>query len=46
LVIREPIVWMMRQPPDSVPRPMAAWASSTTQNGIIILPAGSVTMYR
>ena len=33
-VIFEPIVWMMRQPPDSVPSPMAAWAASTTQNGM------------
>ena len=34
LVIFDPIVWMMRQPPDSVPRPMAACAASTTQNGM------------
>ena len=33
-VIFDPIVWMMRQPPDSVPSAIAAWAASTTQNGM------------
>ena len=33
LVMREPIVFTMRQPPVSVPRPMAVWAASTTQIG-------------
>ena len=28
-----PIVRTMRQPPKAVPRPMAAWQISTTQNG-------------
>ena len=28
-----PIVFTMRQPPNRVPRPMAAWQRSTTQNG-------------
>ncbi len=32
-VMRDPIVWMIRHPPDSVPRPMAACAISITQNG-------------
>src|ERR1700730_6678837 len=32
-VILEPIVCTMRQPPNSVPRPMAAWQVITTQNG-------------
>ncbi len=32
-VMREPMVWMMRQPPNRVPSPMAAWQASTTQNG-------------
>ena len=32
-VILEPIVFTMRQPPVSVPRPMAVWADSTTQSG-------------
>ena len=35
LVIFDPIVWMMRQPPASVPRPIAACAARTTQNGIV-----------
>jgi len=34
LVIFDPIVWMMRQPPASVPSPIAACAASTTQNGM------------
>src|SRR6266705_2780007 len=34
LVIFEPIVWMMRQPPDSVPRPMAVCAARITHTGI------------
>ena len=34
LVIFEPIVWMMRQPPDNVPSAIAACAESTTQIGI------------
>src|SRR5438309_8429609 len=33
-VIFEPIVWTMRQPPDSVPKAMAAWAARTTYKGI------------
>ena len=33
LVIRMPIVRTMRHPPESVPRPIAAWQASTTQNG-------------
>ena len=33
-VIFEPIVWMIRQPPASVPRPMAACAERITQNGM------------
>ena len=32
-VIFEPMVWTIRQPPISVPRPMAAWQLSTTQSG-------------
>ncbi len=32
-VIFVPMVRMMRQPPNSVPRPMAAWQLSTTQIG-------------
>jgi hypothetical protein len=32
-VMREPIVCTMRQPPNSVPSPIAAWQASTTQNG-------------
>ena len=32
-VIFVPIVRTMRQPPESVPRPMARCAASTTQNG-------------
>ena len=36
-VIFDPIVWMMRQPPDSVPSAIAACAASTTQNGIVEL---------
>ena len=32
-VIFEPIVFTMRQPPVSVPRPMAVWADSTTHSG-------------
>src|SRR5437867_8195823 len=33
-VIRWPIVRTIRQPPESVPRPMAAWAIKITQNGM------------
>ena len=33
-VIFIPIVLTIRQPPDNVPSPMAAWAISTTQKGI------------
>lgn len=33
VVMRMPIVRTMRQPPMSVPRPMAAWHRSTIQNG-------------
>ena len=32
-VIFEPIVWTIRQPPNSVPSAIAAWQDSTTQNG-------------
>ena len=32
-VIFEPIVFTIRQPPVSVPRPIAVWAASTTQSG-------------
>ena len=32
-VILLPIVWTMRQPPRSVPSPIAAWQARTTQNG-------------
>ena len=32
-VIFEPMVFTMRQPPISVPSPIAAWHASTTQNG-------------
>ena len=32
-VIFEPMVWTMRQPPNSVPSAIAAWQVSTTQNG-------------
>ena len=32
-VIRIPIVFTIRQPPNSVPSPIAAWHASTTQNG-------------
>src|SRR5262249_58961333 len=33
LLMRMPIVLTIRQPPDRVPRPMAAWAAMITQNG-------------
>src|SRR6476620_10486430 len=33
LVIRRPMVRTIRQPPIKVPRPIAAWHDSTTQNG-------------
>ena len=45
-VMRDPMVWTMRQPPDKVPRPMAAWASKTIQNGMANFPIGSLTRYR
>ena len=32
-VILEPMVFTMRQPPNSVPSPIAAWQVITTQNG-------------
>ena len=32
-VIREPMVWTMRQPPNSVPSASIAWQAITTQNG-------------
>ncbi len=32
-VIFDPMVWTMRQPPNRVPSPMAAWQVITTQNG-------------
>src|SRR4029453_16130809 len=32
-VIFEPFVWTIRQPPKSVPSPIAAWQVITTQNG-------------
>lgn len=34
-VIFDPMVWMMRHPPASVPRVMAACAAITTQNGMV-----------
>src|SRR5205814_9851153 len=34
LVIFDPIVWTIRQPPDNVPSAMAAWANKTTYSGI------------
>src|SRR5436305_10096749 len=34
-VIFEPIVWMIRQPPDSVPRPIAVCAERITHIGIV-----------
>src|SRR5688500_15752412 len=34
LVIRVPIVWTMRQPPDNVPKAIAACAAKTTDVGI------------
>ena len=46
LVMRDPIVWMIRHPPDSVPRPIAAWAASTIQNGMNIFPSASTTAAR
>src|SRR5579875_3382803 len=33
LVMREPMVWTMRQPPESVPRPIAVAATAMTQSG-------------
>ena len=45
-VIRDPIVWMMRQPPNSVPSEMAAYAAISTQNGmwnVSMYPAVSST---
>ena len=33
-VIFDPIVWMMRHPPDRVPSPIAACAARMTQNGM------------
>src|SRR2546422_6057638 len=33
LVIREPMVWTIRHPPNRVPRPMAVCADSTTHSG-------------
>ena len=37
--MRDPIVWMIRQPPDSVPSAIAACAAMMTQNGIGSLPS-------
>src|SRR4051812_40632802 len=34
-VIFDPIVWMIRQPPLSVPSAIAAWAERTTHSGIV-----------
>src|SRR5436190_21584156 len=34
LVIFDPIVWMMRQPPESVPAEIALYASISTQEGM------------
>src|SRR6185312_16017278 len=34
LVIRDPMVWMIRQPPDSVPRAIAACAAMMIQKGM------------
>lgn len=39
-VILAPIVWTMRQPPESVPRAMAACAVSTTHSGVAWLFRG------
>jgi PiT family inorganic phosphate transporter len=33
-VILLPMVWTMRQPPNRVPKPIAVWQASTTQNGM------------
>ena len=38
LVIFEPMVFTMRQPPASVPSPIIAWHVITTQNGTWKLP--------
>ena len=43
LVILLPMVWTMRQPPESVPEAMAACAISTIQKGMIKCPEGSTT---
>ncbi len=32
-VMREPMVRTIRQPPNRVPRPIAAWQAMTTQKG-------------
>src|SRR5687767_4038945 len=34
-VILDPIVWMMRHPPERVPSAIAAWAASTTHKSIL-----------
>ena len=39
LVIFDPIVLMMRQPPDSVPSPIAVWAIRITHSGTGSLPS-------
>ena len=41
LVIFDPIVWMIRHPPDSVPSAIAACADRITHNGIGMLPSTS-----
>ena len=35
-VMRCPIVRTIRQPPERVPNPMAAWQASTTQSGMLV----------
>ena len=38
--MRDPIVFTMRQPPESVPRPIAAWQMSTTHIGMSVVACG------
>ena len=40
-VIFDPMVWTIRQPPDSVPSAIAAWQDSTTQKGTWNSPPSS-----
>src|SRR5512143_2977173 len=47
LVIFWPMVLTMRQPPESVPKAMAAWAARTTQSGmvkVLIQPAAKIRL--